>query len=649
MDWLIYFQLFTFTAGTLLYLFLAVLLGGLRKVRLPESLLFFGWIGMFLFYAGGLLALNVVFEFHAPPPMTLLVAFTLAVKGLVIAPPLLLHAHIEFLARLEGRRSRWMTPLAVAFYLPAAFFAAVFLSALGSQGLFEALDTIVAPSWRTGYAVWLVLAMAAAAWLELKLARRGDAEHARAGRILAGLLLLGVALSVAAVARGGAGAADDALQVIIHLLIFVPVLAGALLTYFAVRQSLRGTGFPRSLVYSVVLAFVALLYLTLARRLSVWLTPLGLPPEATVSVALFVFVLFLWPLQRWVGNLLGRAFRQQAEKFQQLVAEIQQVARAGNLEEFVSFTESRICAELDRAAVRVQLRDGPERPAPQVPPSIRMARFGVVEACYYGQTLSGETQAALEYLGEQLPAALDLCRLLEEKVEREREAAQRERLALLGEAAASLSHSLRNPLGSMKMMLQLQIEKPELSPDIRAELDRALGDIERLTKQVNRILTYVRSDTVVTTNEPGRMDLAALVERAMEAWRYTAAQRRIRLEVEKGTAAIRVMGREDALAEVLDNLLGNAFDAVAEGGRIRISLRAENGQVRLCVTDDGPGIPAGNRERIFELLYTTKPSGTGLGLAIAKKHLAAAGGTIACESPVEDGHGTRFTVTLPAL
>ena len=74
--------------------------------------------------------------------------------------------------------------------------------------------------------------------------------------------------------------------------------------------------------------------------------------------------------------------------------------------------------------------------------------------------ISGETYAALEFLCEQLPAAFDLCRLIEEKLQLERELAERERLALVGQMAASISHNLKNPLGSIKTILQVQLESP---------------------------------------------------------------------------------------------------------------------------------------------------------------------------------------------
>jgi signal transduction histidine kinase len=99
------------------------------------------------------------------------------------------------------------------------------------------------------------------------------------------------------------------------------------------------------------------------------------------------------------------------------------------------------------------------------------------------------------------------------------------------------------------------------------------------------------------------------------------------------------------LALVLHNLISNAYQAMPEGGRLDISSRLEAGQVALSVTDSGCGISPGDRERIFEPLFTTKERGIGLGLAISRGLVEANGGSIEVESA--SGDGSIFTITLP--
>src|SRR5258705_13476107 len=118
--------------------------------------------------------------------------------------------------------------------------------------------------------------------------------------------------------------------------------------------------------------------------------------------------------------------------------------------------------------------------------------IGVLWVRPHGAMLSGETRAALEFLCEQLPAAFDLCRLIEEKLRLERELAERERLALVGQMAASISHSLKNPLGSIKTILQVQMESPELPRSLRGETQMVLEEINRLSARLNQLLQFSR-------------------------------------------------------------------------------------------------------------------------------------------------------------
>jgi signal transduction histidine kinase len=651
MEWLFYVQLFAFTAGSLLYLFLVVLLAGLRKPRLPESLLFFTGIALFLFYAGGLLGLNATIHYSSPPLSTMLLAFSLSTVGLAILPPLLVHAPVEFLARAEGRRPRWAAAGVALFYLPAAYFFFVFLGEFWTRTLFDALEAVSAPAWRVALGIWLAAALFVAAGLQQRLARHAaTAAHLRLGRILAAMAVLGGLLSVAVSFRGRTGPVDDLFQLLLVLLLLIPVLAGAFLTYHLVKQSLLGTGIQRSLVYSVVVAFLALIYLTLASRLSIWLEPLGIPPEATVSILLFVFVLFLEPLQRRVGRVLERTFRREAENLQHLTAEIQQVARAGEMNDLLQFAESRIAETLGLAGVCIALRDGPERPGMgsgevhRVALRSGTAEIGVLEARYHGQVLSGETHAALQFLAEQLPAALDLCHLIHEKLRLERELAERQRLAALGQMAASVSHNLKNPLSSMKTLLQVQIENPELPGPVRNDCALVVAEIDRLIQKLSQLLQYARPAVRAGTQASEVTDLVAQAQQVVNLLRHDAERRGATLAFESAPSECSVAGTAEAVHDIIVNLLVNALEAILDGGRVKISIAERDGFAVMAVEDDGLGIPAETRARIFDPFFTTKPRGTGLGLAIVQKRLDEIGGRIECESPAHSGRGTRMAV-----
>jgi signal transduction histidine kinase len=114
--------------------------------------------------------------------------------------------------------------------------------------------------------------------------------------------------------------------------------------------------------------------------------------------------------------------------------------------------------------------------------------------------------------------------------------------------------------------------------------------------------------------------------------------------------ALRVAGADrQSVQQIVLNLALNALQASSAGGRVLLEAsRDGGGQVVLRVTDEGPGVPPDLRERIFEPFFTTKQQGTGLGLAIVQKNVRHLGGELELISPVAQGHGTCFTIRLPA-
>jgi signal transduction histidine kinase len=267
---------------------------------------------------------------------------------------------------------------------------------------------------------------------------------------------------------------------------------------------------------------------------------------------------------------------------------------------------------------------------------------GLLEAASTGSYLTGETTAALEFLAEQLPGMLDLARLIEEKLRLERELAERERMASLGQMAANVSHNLRNPLSSMKTVLQVQLENPDLPLDVRRDCALVVSEIDRMTAKLTQLLRYAKPST-----NGQRVAAVALANQTAVLFRHDAEQRNVRLEFERPTSEIFALASEDGLSEVLSNLIVNALEAQPEGGRVRVSLSRSDGHLEIVVDDDGPGISPELRVKIFRPYFTTKATGTGLGLSIVARRIDEMGGTMACESPLRNGKGTRFRLRLP--
>jgi signal transduction histidine kinase len=272
--------------------------------------------------------------------------------------------------------------------------------------------------------------------------------------------------------------------------------------------------------------------------------------------------------------------------------------------------------------------------------------IGTLSVEPHGASISGETKVALEFLCDQLPGALDLCRLIEEKLRLERELAERERLALVGQMAASISHNLKNPLGSMKTILQLQMENPELPEPIRGETKMVLEEIGRLSTKLNQLLQFsrpaVRGGSAAESSEA-----RVVVEEVAGVLSHEAEKRGVKLQTKLTGNSARVAASAEALHDILSNLVVNALEATPRGGSVLVGADSNGGECVITVEDDGPGIPAALQEKILQPFFTTKSQGTGLGLAIVARRVAEFGGKLNCESPLREGHGTRFQVTLP--
>jgi two-component system, NtrC family, sensor histidine kinase HydH len=264
----------------------------------------------------------------------------------------------------------------------------------------------------------------------------------------------------------------------------------------------------------------------------------------------------------------------------------------------------------------------------------------------HGAMLSGEIRAALEFLCEQLPGALDLCRLIEEKLQLERELAERERLAALGQMAASISHNLKNPLGSMKTILQVQLENPEMPESMRTETKMVLEEIGRLSAKLNQLLQFSRP-ALLGEGRPAKCNAGEVAREVVCVLRPEAERKGVALELNAAATAVNVAISTEALNDILTNLVVNALDATTRGGHVKVELSQKDGSGLATVEDDGPGVAVELREKILQPFFTTKTQGTGLGLAIAARRASDAGGKLEFESPVKNGRGTRFYVMLP--
>src|SRR5579864_1025334 len=652
---LFYIRLIAFTAGALLHLFLLALIVGHRRPRRFERVLFFLILALFFFYSGALLAANAAIHYVSPPVSTAVFAMGLVLCGLGLVPGLPVHAEVEY-GRVAGavRIGAGQKILVAAFYLPLVFF----LARIAPQMLARAsLDVLWSGGFAaTFYGIWLSLALATSAWFEMRASGSGGDSSSRLHILLGGVF--GILAALVFYAYGlSALHGPDAMVKLGTAVVAAGLIPGAVLGYFALRYNFLQIGMQRNLVYAVSAAFLAMMYLALVRRMSGWLEPV-LPPEATAAILLFVLVFLFEPLERVIGRTLYRSFQQRMDRVQRLLVELQAEAQNGDVEKLAGAAETRIREEFALSSVRISLRRGAERTPLRAPGGLGHCvelplkngreEIGVLEACSTGAVLVGETTVALEFLAEQLPTLINHCRLIGEKLRLERELGERERLALVGQMAASVSHNLRNPISSMKTVLQALLEERDLAPRVREDCEIVVREMDRLSTKLTQLLRYARPG-VRGNDGAGRIAIVAITEQVVSLLRRDAERRDVRLEFAAdnvGSETI-VAGSEEAWTDVISNLVVNAIEAQSSGGRVCVAVRRGRGAMCVEIVDDGPGIPVDVGAKLFQPFFTTKASGTGLGLAIVARRVAEMGGAITWESPVRDGGGTKFVITVP--
>jgi signal transduction histidine kinase len=649
--WLFYARLVGLTAGTLVYLFLLALILGHRRPRVFERLLFFACLALFLIYSGGLLADNASIEYGMRHPrLTYYFYMALTDLGMFLLPPLIWHTHIAY-RRQVRKASPHVLDSAMAWVLYLV--AAIELGA-GIVIAYGEMPGIRMQRLLTFFSNCGLAALPAIAGMDFVLELRelrASADRVER-RMFECLLAISGALAVLlALQSWFPQVLSDDVNFVFCAIIVAGILPGAVLAYFFARHNFLEFGAQRNLMYALPVTLLGLLYLAFVRRVGGWLQPV-LPPEATAAVMIFVLIVLFEPLERVIGPVLHRRMGERMSRVQRLSVDLQQESRHGSVSQLVSNAERKIREEFGLAVVRLAIPRNPAAKPLESPgglghvAQIRLMKdgqeVGLLETASTGSYLTGETSAALEFLAEQLPGMVDLARLIEDKLRLERELAERERMASLGQMAAKVSHNLRNPLSSMKTVLQVQLENPELPLDVRRDCSLVVNEIDRMSAKLTQLLRYAKPST-----NGQRVAAVALANQAAVLFRHDAEQRKVRLEFERPTSEIFALASEDGLSEVLSNLIVNALEAQPEGGRVRVSLSRNQGRLEIVVADDGPGISPELRAKIFQPYFTTKATGTGLGLSIVARRIDEMGGTMACESPLRNGKGTRFRLSLP--
>jgi signal transduction histidine kinase len=216
-----------------------------------------------------------------------------------------------------------------------------------------------------------------------------------------------------------------------------------------------------------------------------------------------------------------------------------------------------------------------------------------------------------------------------------------EQLAAVGQLAAGVAHEVRNPLTSIKMLVEAALRKRDGQGLTREDLQVIHAEVKRLEGTVQGFLDFARPPRL----QRAPCDLRAVVAQSVELVRARARQQGVTVEVCEPDAALTADVDRGQITTVLVNLFLNALDAMPRGGRLEVRAEANGDGAVLRVADTGPGLAAAVAPRLFTPFVSTKPTGTGLGLSISRRILEEHGGAIRADNRPEGG--AVFTVTLP--
>lgn len=379
---------------------------------------------------------------------------------------------------------------------------------------------------------------------------------------------------------------------------------------------------------------------------SLWRAPSAL--EAS-QAALFVDVgdaahagPAFWRGRASVAELLPLAERfLGAARARRLFAEWARLTGAARVEDiradaaFVQYVEAQLAGAIGSASARVLVSSSVQE-EPLALDDVMRILDEATQLRAHSRALEAQ-RASLQRATEELRAANEQLKSLDR---------------LKDDFMSSVTHELRTPLTSIRALSEMMADDPAMAADQRQQfLGIIVAETERLSRLVNQVLDLARIESGHADWADEDVDLAAVVRQAAGSMAEALREQGCTLTLDLAEPVPPLRADADRLTQVVLNLLGNAAKFVPRpGGEIRVTLRHDADAVRVAVQDNGPGVPPGDRARIFDKFHqagdaASRPGGTGLGLPISRQIVEHFGGSIRLRH--DTGQGACFEFRLP--
>jgi signal transduction histidine kinase len=576
----------------------------------------------------------------------------IAYCALWFVPSFLLHTHLALGRAFFPWRGSWLFRFAeVAVYFPLLALP-IHLPAFDS--------TSHVPDTRF-FATWLAFALLASAIVESLMLRRSRKKEQRRLLWVLAVLFAGTALLIL-YSYWVEEYQPEWQPAFETLLMICSIIPSAILTYTVFQYRFLDVVIDRSIGYMLAVILFLMIYIAGVSGVRDFLQRTIRFPPMVVDVGMILALFaFFQPVRRWIDASVDAYYASEITKFETLAARLDEASRTTvEVERLLRIIEDLLQRELRLRQVRILIyaaEDGKDstpdlgsgsgdtKDRIYLPKGRKI--FGEIQISEELESLSTEQRAGLRFLVSQIVTAIETCRLSEGKILLERELAERDKMATLGQMAATVAHNIKNPLSSIKTIVQLMQEDREINNRYTRDLTLINNEIDRLTHSVNQLLKFSKPKEAVDAE----VDLHEVLERVFLVFQPDAQKKGIALELLLESAPLMVRGNAEVLAEVFQNLVLNAIEISPPQTRVQIRafVQAEEQKktVLAHVVDEGPGISPEIRQHIFKPFFTTKQKGTGLGLAIVQRRVLDMDGQIHVVSPVFENRGTRFELIFP--
>ncbi len=696
-------SLIGFILGSLLHIVLSILIVQRRHKTRSEFVFLFLVISVAMWHLGNTVSLFSFILFQKEISGVEIIADTISYAGIGFMPSLLLHTALLFL--FDNRphiKNTYQRLIIAAFYLPVIPFSIVIKHLILSENVYALNSTAfyVKP-----FVVWLVISLGIAASISRHLAKTVEEKEERKFYLAIFWVVIVIALFIGFTVLLEGNKITYIGDYLVLVSMLSSIFPSIIFSYYVYRYNYMEFVLRRSVFYSFLTLILICLYYFGINKLTRSLGK-HYSLNSKILEAVFIINLVFWfpTLKERMQHLFRKLIFYRIADSDYLLTELSHIISTDPLINLVKLLEHVVASIKKATAIKstnlLLFKSAPfsEKGSERISiigdksrePITRLNiqhivrffanrefvvlnRYEVKEASIInemklldaififpifvnrklegilclgrarrGLPIASDHLDQLMIIANEIGSAVEKSKIIEEKLSLERKMYENEKLSSLGRLSTSVAHEVKNPLSSIKAIVQVMREDLKKDDPLQEDLAIIVDEIDRLAKVVNQLLQFAKPRSEMRTT----VKLGDAINSALLVLNHELKQNKIAVHCRIPDDLPAVTHDAGALRDVFFNLLHNAVHVMPGGGKISIDAfyLPDNHAIRLTIADTGPGIPDEALQKIFEPFYTTKQTGTGLGLSIVKKKLEDMDASIHAET---SGNGASFIINFP--